>query len=132
MPAGIQKQIETALYDTRSIAKPAAAHREAESAVAKHPVRNGPLGAHKGEARYAGRCRVSITSHRRTLLDPDNLCVKWFIDALRYSGIIGDDRAQDIELSVRQEKVFTPADERTEILIEPIHSPATSRMKGTT
>jgi hypothetical protein len=53
------------------------------------------------------RFRVRITSYRRRLIDPDNLFVKPFIDCLRYAEIIPNDRPQDIELQVGQEKVKT-------------------------
>jgi hypothetical protein len=63
---------------------------------------------------------VRIISFRRRLIDPDNLCPKWFIDCLRYWGYIQDDRPQDIVLEVSQEKVQTKADEHTRIEIEPL------------
>jgi hypothetical protein len=75
------------------------------------------------EAREAGdatRFSVRVTSYRRRLIDPDNLCPKFFIDCLRYCGAIPDDRAQDITLEVRQEKVKRKQDERTEIEVTPI------------
>lgn len=95
------------------------AHRKAQGAIAECPVRQAPLGAHEGETFYSGRVSVRVTSYRRRLLDPDNLCAKWFLDACRYSRLIRDDRPEDITFSVSQEKVTQPEDERTEILIEP-------------
>ena len=80
-------------------------------------VRNEPLAEGKGKAQGAPRIEVRITSFRPTLLDPDNLCVKGIVDGLRYNGIIPNDRAQDIELTVRQEKC-DKKDERTEIEID--------------
>lgn len=64
-----------------------------------------PLAEDKGEESGTGRIRVRITSRRNRLLDPDNLCPKYFIDALRYCGALPDDREADIDLSCRQEKV---------------------------
>ena len=81
------------------------------------PVRHEPLEAASGAAQDANRSRLCITSYRRRLLDPDNLTPKYFIDALRYFGVIADDTAQDIDLSIRQTKVATPEEERTEIEI---------------
>lgn len=66
------------------------------------------------------RVRVRVTSFRVRLLDPDNLCPKYFIDCLRYANCIRDDRQQDITLEVRQEKVESKLLERTEIVIEPV------------
>lgn len=60
---------------------------------------------------------VSITSFTTRLQDPDNTFGKYHIDALRYAGIIKDDRAQDIELFVYQEKVKTKKEEKIEIEI---------------
>jgi hypothetical protein len=70
-----------------------------------------------GEDIHTARLVVRIVSLRRRLLDPDNLCPKYFIDGLRYSGLIPGDRPQDIILEVRQEKVSSKENERTEIEI---------------
>lgn len=64
------------------------------------------------------RVQLSIVSFRRRLIDPDNLCPKYFIDCLRYAGIIPNDREEDITLQVSQVKVKTKAEERTELEIE--------------
>lgn len=74
-----------------------------------------PVAAQEGETGHAGRLLVSVTSYRKRLCDPDNLCPKYFIDCLRYAQIIPDDRPQDIELRVSQEK---SKQERTKITIE--------------
>ena len=92
----------------------------AQGAVVKPAVRHEPVEQEKREARHAGRFHVRVVSFRRRLLDPDNLCPKYFIDCLRYAGLIPDDRAQDITLESRQEKVGSKAEERTEIEIIPI------------
>lgn len=63
------------------------------------------------------RLRVRVISLRRRLIDPDNLCPKYFIDCLRYAQIIPNDRAQDIVLEVSQEKVKSKRDECTRIEI---------------
>lgn len=60
---------------------------------------------------------VRITSYTSRLQDPDNVCPKYHIDALRYEGIIRDDRAKDIELFVYQVKVKKKDEERVEIEI---------------
>lgn len=84
------------------------------------PVRHEPVAAPPGEACYTMRVRIRVTSFRVRLLDPDNLCPKYFIDCLRYANCIRDDRQQDISLEIRQEKVASKLLERTEIEIEPI------------
>ena len=66
------------------------------------------------------RIRVCITSHRRRLLDPDNLFVKWVVDGLRYNGVIPDDSSKHIELIIRQEQVQSKALEKTTIDVTPL------------
>tara|TARA_R100000808_G_scaffold2016_1_gene8523 strand:+ start:914 stop:1306 length:393 start_codon:yes stop_codon:yes gene_type:complete len=83
----------------------------------ERPVRDESLAAQKGEAGGTGRIRVRITSRRNRLVDPDNLCPKYFIDALRYCKALPDDREADIDLSCRQEKV-PRAKEETLIEVE--------------
>ena len=74
--------------------------------------------AEEEAARSDTRRRVTVTSYRVRLLDPDNLCIKYHIDGLRYAGVIRDDTTNDIELFVRQFKVKTRQEERTEIEVE--------------
>jgi len=62
---------------------------------------------------------VTITSYRCRLLDADNLCPKFLIDALRYKGLIPDDSPDHIILEVRQQKVDSKAKEGT--LVEICH-----------
>jgi hypothetical protein len=57
---------------------------------------------------------VRITSFRRRLIDPDNLCAKYFLDCVRYSGLIEDDSARHITYQIAQEE---SADPRTEITV---------------
>jgi hypothetical protein len=73
-----------------------------------------------GEEGYTGRFHIRVVSFRRRLLDPDNLCPKYFIDCLRYAGFIPNDRQEDINLEVRQEKVASREEERTELTIIPV------------
>ncbi len=68
----------------------------------------------------ARRLRVCITSHRRRLLDPDNLFVKWVVDGLRYAKVIPDDSSKHIELIVKQEQVKHKHQEKTSIDVTPI------------
>lgn len=80
-------------------------------------VRNEPLVEKEVKGRDPRR-RVTISSYRVRLLDPDNLCVKYHIDGLRYEGVIRDDTTNDVELFARQVKVKTRKEERTEIEIK--------------
>ena len=88
----------------------------ASRAEPQPPVRDEPLAAPPREAGDAGRVRVSVVSYRARLCDPDNLCPKYFIDCLRYAGLITDDSPEYITLEVRQVRCAR-ADERTELLI---------------
>jgi hypothetical protein len=48
-------------------------------------------------------------------IDPDNACVKWVIDGLRYSGVITNDTRADIELVVKEVLVKHRCEERTRV-----------------
>lgn len=74
-----------------------------------------------GKEKNPGRCAVRIISCRRRLIDPDNLCPKFFIDALRYEGVIAGDSAKHIVYSIEQRKVKSQKEERTiiEIILLP-------------
>ena len=78
-----------------------------------------PLAAADKEKGNSAPCKVSVTSYRRRLLDIDNLYggVKWFVDALRYEGVIRDDDPQSITLHVSQVKVKTKQEACTVIEI---------------
>jgi hypothetical protein len=92
--------------------------RPSHSPVVEHPVQDDSLGQVEGEASHAARIAVLVVSFRCRLLDPDNLAPKYFIDGLRYAGLIPNDRQEDIELTVRQVKVEHKTDERTEITLD--------------
>lgn len=70
-----------------------------------------------GKKENPRRCAVRIISCRRYLLDPDNLCPKFFIDALRYENVIPGDSAKHIVYSIEQRKVERREEERTIIEI---------------
>ncbi len=93
------------------------ARRAASSAKPQPIVRHEPVAEATGKGINPARIHVRITSFRRRLIDPDNLCPKYFIDCCRYCGWIPDDSAKEITLEVRQEKVGREY-ERTEITIE--------------
>jgi hypothetical protein len=91
--------------------------RGAASRAEPEPVvRHEPVAAPARESRDTGRVRVCIVSFSARLCDPDNLCPKYFIDCLRYAGLIADDAPECITLEVRQERCRR-AEQRTEILI---------------
>lgn len=94
------------------------ANRLPPSPVPKPAVCDGALAKAGGEAKDAGRISVHVKSYRSRLIDPDNLCAKWFVDCLRYCGLLRDDTAKDITFSISQEKV-KKGEERTEIEIIP-------------
>lgn len=80
-------------------------------------IRNEPLVPQKAPRPNPRQRKVSVVSFRTRLLDPDNLCVKYFVDGLRYCGLLTDDSPEHISLTVSQVKVKTKAEERTEIEI---------------
>lgn len=82
-------------------------------AESERPLCNEPLGKGKVAQRDSGKRVVRITSYRVRAVDPDNLCGKWFIDALRYAGIIPDDTEADITYQISQKKVAKKNQEKT-------------------
>jgi hypothetical protein len=61
---------------------------------------------------------VRITVCTQRLRDPDNNCVKWLIDSLRYFGILADDSPEHITLEVVQRKVKTKQEQGTLIEVD--------------
>ena len=91
--------------------------RGAASRAEPQPVvRHEPVAAPPRKAGDTGRVRVCVVSYRARLCDPDNLCPKYFIDCLRYAGLITDDAPDCITLEVRQVRCRRH-EQRTEILI---------------
>ena len=84
----------------------------------KRAVRHEQVAKAEREKAHPRRCVLRITSHRTRLLDTDNLCPKYFIDALRIAGVIEDDTAEHLDLQLSQERVERRSQERTEIEIE--------------
>ena len=89
------------------------ARHKTQSPKPQRPICNEPVATVTGKEGNGQRFSVRITSYRVRLLDPDNLCGKYFVDCLRYSGIISDDTAEVVDYSIRQEKVRTKAEEAT-------------------
>src|SRR4051812_9263623 len=69
-----------------------------QGAIAQPTLRDAALETEQRKEGYSGRVLVRITSYRRHLLDPDNLCAKYFLDCCRYAGILRDDSPEEIEL----------------------------------
>lgn len=91
-----------------------------QGAVTEPPVPDRPMGKKNGKGIYPGRCAIRVHSVRSRLIDPDNLCAKYFVDALRYAGIIADDTAQEIEYTITQRKARKTEEEHTTIEIIPL------------
>lgn len=91
-------------------------HSETQGAEPQRIVCDEPLATVQGEKSDSSRVHVRVVSRRVRLIDPDNLCPKYFIDCLRYAEIIQDDTAEKITLEVSQEKV-SKGDEETIIEI---------------
>ena len=89
--------------------------RQGAGAEPKSTVRDEPLEPKETQGENIPRRVVSIVSFRCRLLDPDNLCPKYFIDALRHAKVIEDDTPDKVEIVMRQEKVTRRSEERTEI-----------------
>ena len=88
-------------------------------------VRRESLEPEQRKAYYSGRCLVRITSYRcGRQCDPDNLVGKWYLDSLRYAGIIADDRPEDIDYQIQGRRVATKKEERTEIEVIPLPNTA--------
>jgi hypothetical protein len=84
-----------------------------ESAEPKSALWIEPVESEEAQGGNFRRSRIRITSKRCRLLDPDNLCVKYIIDALRYCKVIKDDTTKEIEVYIKQEKVKTRKEEKT-------------------
>lgn len=62
-------------------------------------------------------CKITVISGRKRIIDPDNVCCKFVIDAIK-GKVIPDDSAKYIaELSVQQVKSKEPY---TEIIVNPV------------
>lgn len=80
----------------------------------------GALGAGEVERGHTGRVLVRVTSFRVRLLDEDNLCEKWHVDCLRYSGILSGDDPSQAKIETGQVKVKKKTEERVLIEVFPL------------
>lgn len=86
-----------------------------EDAAPERTVRKDSLGKDSTKDPNPERFFVRIVSVRKRLSDPDGLVPKWHLDALRYAGVITDDTAEVLELSVSQRKCRKGEEETVEI-----------------
>ena len=79
-------------------------------------IGNEPLATKEVQRSTSTRFRVCVRTRRKRLLDEDNICEKFAIDALRYCGAIPDDNPERTRIEVTQTKCGKGESE--EILIE--------------
>lgn len=87
-----------------------------EAAELERRAGDGAVGKVQVQGRDSRRFFVRITAYRARLLDEDNLCEKYHVDLLRYSGIISGDEAGKTKIETGQVK--TVKGEKERILIE--------------
>lgn len=93
----------------------------ARSAKPEPAVRNESVAKAAREKSHPARFLISVESRRRRLVDPDNLCPKYFIDCLRYAELIPDDSARFVEVRLLQLKVARKEQEGTQVTVTPIY-----------
>jgi hypothetical protein len=76
------------------------------------------LAAPQAEAGHPQRVFVRVTSVRKRLLDPDNLCEKYHVDCCRYAGFLLGDSDKHLTLTTNQRKAAKGEEEHTEIQID--------------
>jgi hypothetical protein len=87
-----------------------------QNTESQHVIRHDPLEKAPAQAWCSRKVIVSITSFRKRLIDPDNLCPKYLIDGLRYAGLISGDSPDLVTLQISQVKSHR---ERTVVEIIP-------------
>lgn len=90
-------------------------HRAPSHPQPEPAVRNEPLGEVQREEGNAGCVLIRVTAYRQRLLDSDDPCPKYFVDCLRYSGLIHCDSFAAAQVTTLQRKVARREEERTEI-----------------
>lgn len=88
-----------------------------ENAVVEHGPIPVPLAAVQTKEAGPERVFVRFVSVRKFLLDPDNLCEKWYLDCLRLICAIRGDEPEAITLETTQRKVEKGEGEHTEITV---------------
>ena len=81
---------------------------------------NAALGQSEVQKTGNGRVLVRVTSHRKRLIDEDNLCEKFVVDCCRYAGLIPGDAPGQTKIEVAQVKVAKGEYEHVEVSISKI------------
>lgn len=76
-------------------------------------TRDASLGTVQSKEARAGKIHCRFTDVRKRACDPDNLSIKWTLDALRYIGCLRDDTAKDVTVEVRQRRCLRGEAEAT-------------------
>jgi hypothetical protein len=76
---------------------------------------NAPLGEGYLQKSAEERFLVHVKAYRRREGDEDNLCEKYHVDLLRYSGCLRTDAPGETKIEVSQEKVGSKEEEFTQI-----------------
>lgn len=115
MKAWAKKQLKEAFHDKKN------GNRVADQATdLERTVGNEPL-AKKIGSPFDSRVRITITSYRSRLADPDGVSAKAAIDALVICGVLRNDSCKEVEeVRHKQVKVKNKGDEKTVIEIEDV------------
>lgn len=118
LPQQYQNQVVKQLYASNP-----GSHDQTPAPLVERGQPNAPLAAAQTEASDPRKCVVRVVSFRRRLLDEDNICEKYHIDALRYLGVLASDAPGHTQIITSQTKVKTKGEERTVIEITIPKSP---------
>lgn len=97
---------------------PAFNNRQTPASKPKCAIQYAALAKEEGKGKDARRIIVRITDYRCRLLDPDDICPKYHIDACRYAQLLYGDSEKEINYErPRQIQVETKEEEKTEITL---------------
>ena len=91
--------------------------RAGETTKLERNLGNGSLAKGEAEKGNSERVLVRVTSVRKRLIDEDNLCEKFHVDACRYAGLIHGDEPSKTKIEVCQRKAEKGEAEHTIIEI---------------
>lgn len=91
-------------------------HRQGTFAKLECSSRNESLGKGEAEEGNPARALIRVTSVRTRLIDEDNLCEKYHVDACRYAGLLHSDDPGQTQIKVSQRKA--KKGEPEEVIIE--------------
>jgi len=112
-----QSDIDAALARNPSLR--AANSHQAQGPIPERAVPDGPVAATVREEGDRSRIRVIIESRRVRLLDEDNLCGKYFVDLLRYAGVLPTDAPGVVGIKIFQTRVSSKEEEETVVEVFP-------------